>query len=345
MRILLLLIIAFIVDRSYSAPSPIIYGSVAGVRCAYNLISKTCVPSSASGVDTLAAIGASANANGATLASTTLNLEPASASFGGVVTTGAQTIAGVKTFNDNIITASGKMIGIGATPVRDFSISSTEPTLFWTQTGAAANNKGFQITQSGGILYMQFLNDALAGNSIMEVQRSGNTVTNVQFPQGQFIFGAGDGTATYTGSGAGAMSTDAGGIITTTSDERLKDIKGPFSRGLEALKVIKPIMYSWKAQVNGKSTKHDPSYVYAGFSAQNLEKGIPEAVSEGPEGWLSVQDRAVLAVLVNAINELDQTCVKKPGALAAIKNVIARPVRQKSKPMLPRKMFLSKKAS
>jgi hypothetical protein len=45
----------------------------------------------------LAAIGSSPNANGATYSAGTLNLEPASASFGGIVTTGTQTFAGVKT--------------------------------------------------------------------------------------------------------------------------------------------------------------------------------------------------------------------------------------------------------
>jgi hypothetical protein len=62
-----------------------------------------------SGVTTLAAIGSSPNANGATITGTTLNLQPASASFGGVVTTAAQTFAGAKTFNSGIIStvASG----------------------------------------------------------------------------------------------------------------------------------------------------------------------------------------------------------------------------------------------
>ena len=54
---------------------------------------------SAPGVVTgLSAIGATPNANGATIAGSNLNLEPANGSFGGVVTTEAQTIAGLKTF-------------------------------------------------------------------------------------------------------------------------------------------------------------------------------------------------------------------------------------------------------
>jgi hypothetical protein len=47
----------------------------------------------------LAAIGSTPNANAATLTGTVLNLEPASATFGGVVTTGTQSFAGAKTLS------------------------------------------------------------------------------------------------------------------------------------------------------------------------------------------------------------------------------------------------------
>lgn len=56
---------------------------------------------------TLAAIGSSANANGASLSGQVLTLQPASASFGGVLTTGTQTIAGAKTFSSNIAATAG----------------------------------------------------------------------------------------------------------------------------------------------------------------------------------------------------------------------------------------------
>jgi hypothetical protein len=54
------------------------------------------------GVLSLSAIGGTANANAATITGTVLNLQPADASFGGVVTTGTQTFAGDKTFTDVI---------------------------------------------------------------------------------------------------------------------------------------------------------------------------------------------------------------------------------------------------
>jgi len=48
------------------------------------------------GVTTMAAIGATPNANGASISGVTLTLQPASASYGGILTTGTQTIAGKK---------------------------------------------------------------------------------------------------------------------------------------------------------------------------------------------------------------------------------------------------------
>jgi len=50
----------------------------------------------------LSAIGSVPNANAATLTGSVLNLQPASDSFGGVITTGTQTFAGAKTFTGTI---------------------------------------------------------------------------------------------------------------------------------------------------------------------------------------------------------------------------------------------------
>jgi hypothetical protein len=55
---------------------------------------------------TLSAIGSTPNANGSTITGTVLNLQPANASFGGVITTGSQTIAGAKTLSTAPILSS-----------------------------------------------------------------------------------------------------------------------------------------------------------------------------------------------------------------------------------------------
>jgi hypothetical protein len=68
------------------------------------------------GVTTMAAIGSTPNANGATISGVNLNLEPASASYGGIVTTGTQTFAGAKTFSPVLTAASGLGTGTKFTP-------------------------------------------------------------------------------------------------------------------------------------------------------------------------------------------------------------------------------------
>lgn len=60
-----------------------------------------------SGDVTLGAVGAAPNANGASLAGQVLTLQPASGTQPGVVTTGAQTIAGAKTFSSSANSMTG----------------------------------------------------------------------------------------------------------------------------------------------------------------------------------------------------------------------------------------------
>lgn len=101
-------------------------------------------------VTTLGAVGSSANANGATLSSNTLNLEPASASFPGVVTTGTQTIAGAKTFN----TAPLAVTGLNATANLTITDGTNGAKIRFTGVGAIADvgfnaSDEFQIGPTG----------------------------------------------------------------------------------------------------------------------------------------------------------------------------------------------------
>lgn len=95
--------------KSGGTSAQILAGDGSVITAGTNItISGGTISSSGGGSISLAAIGTTPNANAATLTGSVLNLEPASASFGGVVTTGTQTFAGVKTFNNNL--------GVGATP-------------------------------------------------------------------------------------------------------------------------------------------------------------------------------------------------------------------------------------
>lgn len=105
----------------------------------------------ASGVTTMGAIGSSPNANGATISGSNLNLEPASGSFGGVVTTGAQTFAGEKTFSSII-----NPLLIGGT-------GTTSTLTLKTTTGVGTTNADmiFQVGNNGATEAARILNSGV----------------------------------------------------------------------------------------------------------------------------------------------------------------------------------------
>ena len=62
---------------------------------------------------------------------------------------------------------------------------------------------------------------------------------------------------------------------------------------------INPIMYHWN-----ESSGLDTSIPYAGFGARQVKEVIPEASIMGPDGTYGLNDRAIMAAMVNAIKEL-----------------------------------------
>lgn len=134
-----------------------------------------------SGVTTLAAIGSSPNANGATISGSTLNLQPASASFGGVVTTGAQTIAGIKTHTDKIVvekTPSGSVANFLQMEYTDLTVGSGASIQFSTFGGTLVG--GFNHSRTGSGAYEFSLNnwDGASNAEIMRVKSDGGAGSN-----------------------------------------------------------------------------------------------------------------------------------------------------------------------
>lgn len=102
--------------------------------------------------------------------------------------------------------------------------------------------------------------------------------------------------------GAGTATFDASGNITSVSDARDKDVVGTFTRGLNAIRGLVPKAYHWNEK-SGLSR----SELNVGFIAQEVEPWLPEAVFYNEErDRYSFSDRAVIAALVNAVNELDK---------------------------------------
>ncbi|RNJ51378.1 beta strand repeat-containing protein [Methylocystis hirsuta] len=128
------------------------------------------------------------------------------------------------------------------------------------------------------------------------VMQSGNVGIGTTSPTAQLHT---TGTVRFSNFGAGTLTTDASGNLSVSSDERLKNIDAPFTRGLADIAKLSPISYHWNV-VSGL----DMGTQYAGFSAQNVQAAIPEAVGSSTSGYLTLQDRPLIAAVVNAIKEL-----------------------------------------
>ena len=92
---------------------------------------------------TLAAVGASPNANGASLAGQVLNLQPASGTQPGVVTTGTQTFAGLKTLSDKLTLTPGTV---------DSGVAAGGNGFVFNYVNGVANSSNFPlIVRNGGV--------------------------------------------------------------------------------------------------------------------------------------------------------------------------------------------------
>lgn len=98
---------------------------------------------------TLAAVGAVPNANGATLTGQALNLQPADGTNPGVITTGTQTVAGLKTFSTGIQLATSG----GTAATLNFYDEATESI---SLTGAYSISVNVYFARIGKIVLMQF---------------------------------------------------------------------------------------------------------------------------------------------------------------------------------------------
>jgi len=112
--------------------------------------------------------------------------------------------------------------------------------------------------------------------------------------------GIGTGAPTDTLSVNGTASKTGGGAWAVFSDERLKNIKGRFLPGLQAVMQLQPVRFEYKPN-NALGLKSTQEYV--GFGAQSLQQVIPEAVTRNDNGYLQVNNDPIMWTMLNAIKE------------------------------------------
>jgi hypothetical protein len=100
----------------------------------------------------------------------------------------------------------------------------------------------------------------------------------------------------------GSAYKPGGGSWASSSDQRLKEIQGVYTSGLDALAHIQPVSYRYKPE----NPLHLPSErSYVGVVAQEVQQVIPEAVEQGENGYLMVNNDPIIWTMLNAIKELN----------------------------------------
>lgn len=232
------------------------------------------------------------SANGApkTQLSTDLMLSALATGFSiaGGATSKTLTVSGDATINQSVATTASPTFAGVTVSTGAFVTASTINTqrLRFFGSGDGSNDYGFGMDSSDLVLF----SGAGGGTSIKTNNYNGALVARF----------AGSGGVRFAAYGAGTLVTDSSGNITASSDIRLKNVDGDFTRGLSDLIKISPKLYHWNAK-SGLDQKNQ----YAGLIAQDVQAAIPEAVSANKDGILSLQDRPILAAVVNALKEVN----------------------------------------
>ena len=119
----------------------------------------------------------------------------------------------------------------------------------------------------------------------------------------------------------GSADKTGGGSWGTFSDRRLKDLKGTYTSGLSQVLRISPVRYRYKDQ--NAMDIHDREE-HIGLVAQEIQKVIPEAVTENGKGYLLVNNDPIIWAMLNAIKEQQQQIRKQRAQVRAQQAAIIR---------------------
>lgn len=90
---------------------------------------------------------------------------------------------------------------------------------------------------------------------------------------------------------------------TITSDARLKNIDGAYTKGLAEIMQLNPIAYHYKNVGNRRFDDKVIATQAIGYAAQDVQKVFPEAVGTDADGYLNLNIHPILIAQVNAIKE------------------------------------------
>jgi len=169
----------------------------------------TCVAGGGSGVTTVGAFSGTSIANGASISGNTITFGPADGTNPGMVTTGAQTIAGAKTFNGQVIGNAGLDVDGGVITLVGNAASSIS-----TTAGALTLNgfAGVNLQTNGTTVASLSSGGAFNVNGTTSINDNNNAVTNI-----------GTGTTTSSVNIGGNANTVNIGVTGSTTTSNIYD--------------------------------------------------------------------------------------------------------------------------
>ncbi len=185
---------------------------------------------------------------------------------------------------------AGGLFGEGTTtPV--YALTSFSSTLPQVALSAGAGISQWAMRNAGGNLY-------IATTTIVGTATSTQTALTLDV---NGILSLGNyancnGTSNALGITSGQVLCDS-----LVSDQRLKKDIQPLSDGLATILALKPVTFNWKDLTNHNTS--DPREQY-GFIAQDVQKVLPSAVGESPDGYLTLDKTAIIPYLVSAVQEI-----------------------------------------
>jgi len=204
----------------------------------------------------------------------------------------------------------------------DFGAGTTAMTIASTGgvsvNGTGSNAGSITITSgSGSYAQVALASSASGAANIYLLSGFSGTYFAIYSTAGFLQTISSGGVVTFSKYGAGTLSTSSAGVISASSDENLKKNIIPYTNGIDVIKGINPIKFQWSEESEmdpGKDTE------YVGFSAQNVQSNIPEAVGQNASGHLSLDIRAILAALVNTVKEQQTQIDALTAKIAALGN-------------------------
>lgn len=200
------------------------------------------------------------------------------------------------------IAASGN-VGIGtASPSKKLHVSATNSQILVDRPATGAGN--FALLNFGTLGAQKF---ALGLNADSDPGADRMAIFDFAFSGGTAVMtftggniGIGTNAPTQKLSVNGTAGKTGGGTWDVFSDVRLKNVRGKFNSGLNAVMRLQPLRYEYKPD-NALGLTSDGEHI--GFSAQDVQKVIPEAVTTNSNGYLMVKSDPILWTMLNAIKE------------------------------------------